>query len=155
MMIAVSVLVSWVGFTVHNFAGLPGTSLVDPNTPGPTVVWLMLLVVWLARPSRLSAGLLLGWIALNLVGGGILSVPPLPIWPFTPAQTVHHYVFHGIYTITQIPAVILLVREIARRRATATASHDDANSRHKVHCLELAAGKDQATKDLGLQDPDR
>jgi hypothetical protein len=116
MLIAVAVFVSWVGFAVHNFADLPDTGVLDPNTLGPTLVWLLLSVIWLTWPNRLSAGLLLGWIALNLVGGGILSVLPLPILPFTPPQTLYHYAFHGIYTIAQIPAVILLVREIARRR---------------------------------------
>lgn len=71
------------------------------------------------------AGLLLGWIALNLVGGRILSVLPLPILPFMPSQTLYHYAFHGVYTFTQVPAVVLLVREIARRRVMAAASLAD------------------------------
>jgi hypothetical protein len=128
-MIAVAVFVSWVGFAVHNFADLPDTSFLDPNTLGPTLVWLLLSVIWLARPSRLSAGLLLGWTALNLVGGGILSVLPLPMLPFTPSQTLYHYAFHGIYTITQVPAVLLLVREIAHRRVMAAAGLPDGPTR--------------------------
>jgi hypothetical protein len=105
-----AVLLAWTGFLVHNFADLPGTSLFDPNTLYPSVVWVVLIAAWLARPGRFTVGVLLGWVALNLVGGGVLSVLPLPIWPFEPAQTFYHYAFHALYTATQIPATVVLVR---------------------------------------------
>lgn len=130
MVIVASVLISWVGFVVHNFADLPHTSFLDPNTLGPTLVWLVLTIVWLARRSRLSARLLFGWIALNLVGGGILSVLPLPILPFRPTQSLYHYAFHALYTIAQIPAVTLLVREIAPGRCGKTHGPEVATPNH-------------------------
>lgn len=106
-----ALLLAWAGFLIHNFADLPGTSMLDPNTLYPSLVWLILIAAWLARPDRLTASAALAWIAINLLGGGVLSVLPLPIWPFEPAQTLSHYAFHLLYTATQVPAAILLSRQ--------------------------------------------
>jgi len=57
---------------------------------------------------RPAAWLLLAWGWLHLVGGAVLSVLPLPILPFRPAQTVYHYAFHVLYGAAQIPLLITL-----------------------------------------------
>jgi len=47
---------------------------------------------------------------VQLIGGAILSVLPLPFLPFAPAQTVDHYLSHVILGITQIPLVVIPLR---------------------------------------------
>jgi hypothetical protein len=111
MKIALALVVAWAGFLVHNFADLPGTSFADPNTFGPTLVWLVLAIVHLVRRSRFTAAVLFGWVALNLFGG-IVSVLPLPILPFVPEQSLYHYGFHVLYAVAQIPALTLLGRDL-------------------------------------------
>jgi hypothetical protein len=54
---------------------------------------------------------LLSWTLVNLVGGGILSVIPLPFWPFDPEQTVFHYLMHVQYILSQIPLIVILLRQ--------------------------------------------
>ena len=54
---------------------------------------------------------------LHGLGGGVLSVLPLPIWPFAPSQTVSHYVVHGVYVIAQIPLLLLAFTLMRRVRS--------------------------------------
>jgi hypothetical protein len=51
---------------------------------------------------------------LHLVGGGIISVLPLPFLPFYPEQRLAHYAAHALYAIAQLPLIVLL---IGQRRA--------------------------------------
>ncbi len=115
-MILLAMVLSWAGFVVHNFADLPGQTLLSPDTLYPTLVFVILAVAWVLKPARLSASLLQFWAGLNRVGGGVLSVLPLSIWPFDPAQTWSHYGFHVLYGLSQVPAVILLWRYLRRQR---------------------------------------
>ncbi len=55
---------------------------------------------------------LLGWAVLNLLGGGIASGLPLPFLPFTPDQSLGHVAAHLIYTVAEIPLIIIAVRAI-------------------------------------------
>ena len=60
------------------------------------------------RPdSKAVAAAALGWGVLNLVIGGIVSVLPLSILPFVPEQSAAHYGAHVVYTLGQIPLVVL------------------------------------------------
>lgn len=100
---------AWTGFLVHNIADLPGQTIVSPESLIPTAVTLAVLALWLVPATRgAGAWPLLAWAALNLVGG-LLSVLPLPTLPFTPAQTVTHYAFHGLYALAQIPLVCVCI----------------------------------------------
>jgi len=63
---------------------------------------------------RLASWLLLGWGWLQAVGGGLLSVLPLPLWPFQPEQTPAHYALHAIYATLQAPLLITLTRHNRR-----------------------------------------
>ncbi len=102
-------VLAWAGFVVHNTADLPGQTIVSPESLLPTMLTFTLLTLWLMPATRRTgAWLLLAWTALNLVGG-LLSVLPLPILPFTPAQTPTHYAFHGLYAVAQIPLVCVCI----------------------------------------------
>jgi hypothetical protein len=50
--------------------------------------------------------LLLAWALLNLLGGAVLSVLPLPFLPFVPEQSLRHYSFHLLYGLTQVPLIV-------------------------------------------------
>ena len=64
------------------------------------------------------ATILLAWSILHLVGGGILSVLPLPIWPYEPAQTMTHYAMHLLYGAAQLPLIWLLADMVRARVPT-------------------------------------
>jgi hypothetical protein len=68
---------------------------------------LVLALAWWrwteARPALQWA--LLGWGLLNLLAGAILSVLPLPFWPFEPEQSVGHYAAHVVYGLGQLPLI--------------------------------------------------
>ena len=44
--------------------------------------------------------------------GGIVTVLPLPILPFVPEQSITHYGAHVVYTIGQVPLVVLAYRAL-------------------------------------------
>jgi hypothetical protein len=56
-----------------------------------------------------------GWVVLNLIGGGLLSVLPLPFLPWVPEQSLAHYAVHVVYAAAQLPALWLLARPSGRR----------------------------------------
>lgn len=103
---------SWLGFLLHNLADLPGQTPLSPETAFPTIIYLILIALWFTPARRTAARLLLAWALLQLIGGGIVSVLPLPFLPFDPEQTVYHYTFHAIYAITQIPLIVHMSRSI-------------------------------------------
>jgi sugar phosphate permease len=70
------------------------------------MITVTLIAAWFTRSRRGVAIGLLCWGLLHLVGGGILSVLPLPFLPFAPEQSVSHYLFHAIYAWAQIPLVL-------------------------------------------------
>lgn len=103
--VVAAVALAWLGFYVHNIADLPGQSFGSAETGLPTLVYLVLFLVWWRTPaSRVALWLLLGWALLNLVGGG-LSVVPLPLLPFVPEQSMRHYLFHAVYGAAQLPLI--------------------------------------------------
>ena len=116
-------LISWSGFFLHNYADLPGQTILSPETLYPTLVYLALIAAWFLKPIRnIAAWALFGWALLHLVGGAIISVLPLPFLPFNPEQTLRHYMFHAIYGVLQIPLVAMSLtwrpgRSAAARRA--------------------------------------
>jgi len=99
---------------------------VGPESLFPTLVWIGALVLWLV-PSTRTAGawILLAWAVVNLVGGTI-SVLPLPILPFEPAQTVEHYAFHAFYAATQLPLIGATAIWISRRARARSGAPDRA-----------------------------
>jgi hypothetical protein len=79
-------------------------------------VSLALFLAWWRWPARRwTAGALVVWGGLHLVGGGVLSVLPLPFLPFVPAQTPLHYAMHGVYTLAQLPLIVAMWRQLRGR----------------------------------------
>lgn len=108
--------VSWLGAYIHTTLELK-LAIWRPENSGPALIGLLLFLAWWQQPSqrRLWAGLLLGWTATgHLFLGAILSVLPVPIWPFVPEQSLGHYVSHLIYWVAQLPLIWVLWRDIRR-----------------------------------------
>ena len=90
----------------HNLYELPFTPW-DVENSGPLVVDLLLLVAYWRRPaSRAVPMAILGWAALNLVIGGVVSVLPLAVLPFVPEQSLSHYAAHVLYAAGQVPLIL-------------------------------------------------
>jgi hypothetical protein len=127
--IVVSVIgLSWLGLFIHNLADLGGQVLLGPETVGPTAVYLLLAAGWLTPARRVAAWALLGWGWLHAIGGGLLSVLPLPWWPYQPEQSLRHYTFHALYAVLQVPLLIVLARYQRSPRAVRPASRYRAGS---------------------------
>ncbi|GAA4381549.1 hypothetical protein GCM10023152_30790 [Agromyces bauzanensis] len=107
MAVVVSAAVAWLGLFVHNLADLPGQDLLSVETLVPTLVTAVLVAHWFVRPIRRAVtwGLLV-WAWLSLIGG-VISVLPLDILPYEPAQTPVHYGFHALYAATQVPLIVV------------------------------------------------
>jgi hypothetical protein len=109
--IAAFTLLAWLGEAIHNRADLPELSTLSPETRLPALISVLLLLgIWLSPWRRIMRLALLSWALVNLLGGGILSVVPLPFLPYYPEQTVFHYVMHAQYIATQIPLIVVLLR---------------------------------------------
>lgn len=121
-----AVAVAWLGFVLHNVADLPQQTLLSPETLYPTLIYIGLTVLlrWTVWP-------LFTWTLLNMLGGGLISVLPLPILPFDPDQSLRHYSFHLIYALTQFPLLWLTFQatrhpEPKGRQANASGTSKDA-----------------------------
>ncbi|MET0862881.1 MAG: hypothetical protein ABWZ98_00970 [Nakamurella sp.] len=108
--------VSAAGLFVHNVADLPGQTLLSPESLYPILFTVALVAAWFTPIRRIASWALLGWAALNLVGGGIVSVLPLPVLPFDPEQSWRHYAFHLLYVVSQLPLLIVTARWLQRHR---------------------------------------
>ena len=96
----------------HNLYELP-LSPIDLENSGPILVAAVLGVAYAFRPdSKAVAAAALAWGVLNLVIGGIVSVLPLSILPFVPEQSITHYGAHVVYTLGQVPLVMLAYRAV-------------------------------------------
>jgi hypothetical protein len=113
---------SWLGLLIHNLADLVTQALYGPETVGPTAVYLLLAAGWLTPAQHAAGWLLLGWGWLHMIGGGLLSVLPVPLWPYQPEQSLRHYAFHALYAVLQLP-LITLTRHIRRTPTRTPASH--------------------------------
>lgn len=114
----------------HNLYELPLTP-IDLENAGPILVAALLGVAYaVSRRSRAVAAAVLGWGVLNLVIGGVVSVLPLPILPFAPEQSITHYGAHVVYTLGQVPLVVLAYRALrVPARAGDTAGAPTAETR--------------------------
>ncbi len=102
--------ISAAGLVTHNIADLPGQTPLSPESLYPTLVTLALVLAWFTPARRAATWALLAWGVLNLVGGAVLSVLPLPILPFDPEQSVRHYAFHLLYAASQVPLIVVAIR---------------------------------------------
>lgn len=106
ILLAGATALAGIGLALHNLLSLPGSPLA-PETVVPLAVYAALLVWHYLTRSAAARIALVTWGMLNLVGGGIVSVLPLPFLPFVPEQTAGHYVAHAIYVATQVPLIVI------------------------------------------------
>lgn len=119
--IAISSAIAAGGMMAHNLWELGPSFLAGPETVIPVAIFgLLLLGAWVRPHGRVVPGALLGWALLNLVGGGLVSVLPLGIFPFTPDQSPGHYGAHVVYAVAQLPLVLVAVVAIRSRRRPPT-----------------------------------
>lgn len=111
-------LIGWTGMFVHNLAELPGQSLLSPESLVPLIVTVALIAGWFTRNRNGVTVGLLCWGLLHLLGGGVLSVLPLPFLPFAPEQSASHYLFHAIYALAQLPLIFSTVGWLRSYRQT-------------------------------------
>ena len=105
-LIAASTMVAWLGLFIHNISDLPGQNALSPESFYPGVFSAALLALWLVPSARrIATWALLVWAAVSLVGGGILSILPIGLFPFVPDQSLRHYTFHAIYSVSQLPLI--------------------------------------------------
>ncbi len=107
---------SWLGLVTHNLAELTGQARLGPATLLPTAVYLLLAAGWLSPGRRVAAWLLLGWGWLHAIGGGLLSVLPLPLWTYQPEQSLRHYAIHALYALLQAPLLVTVTRYLHHLR---------------------------------------
>jgi hypothetical protein len=101
----IAVALSGLGHLIHNLEEFGLTILMVGQTVVPAVVTAILFVA-VRRPTRTILRLAGVWaVVVIVVGGG--SVLPLPFLPFTPAQTVSHYLTHLVYALLQLPLLVL------------------------------------------------
>jgi peptidoglycan/LPS O-acetylase OafA/YrhL len=108
------------GMMAHNVFEFGPAFLLDPQTLIPLAIFgLFALLAW-ARPANAVVHVaLLAWAVLNLVGGGILSVLPLGLFPFQPEQSLGHYAVHVLYAVAQLPLIVVAGRALSRREPQA------------------------------------
>ena len=103
----------------HNLYELP-LSPIDLGNSGPIAFAAILGVAYALRPdSKAVAAAALAWGVLNLVIGGVVTVLPLSILPFVPEQSVTHYGAHVVYTLGQVPLVVVGYRALGGRAVAA------------------------------------
>ncbi len=111
-------LLSWLGEYVHNLFELPQLTLLSPENSLPALTAMVLVGVWALGPlRRVGAGLLLLWAALHLVGGGIVTILPLKVLPFYPAQTLAHKAAQLLYGLAQLPLILLMIKTLRAQPA--------------------------------------
>ena len=104
------------GMLAHNVLEFGPAFLLRPETVIPLAIFgLFALLAWARPANAIVHVLLLAWALLNLVGGGILSVLPLGLFPFQPEQSLGHYAIHVIYGVAQLPLVVVAARALSRR----------------------------------------
>ena len=118
---AAAIALSAGSMLAHNLYELPLTPL-DLENSGPIAVAAILGMAYAFRPdSKVIAGAALAWGLLNLVIGGVITVLPLPILPFSPEQSLTHYGAHVVYAVGQVPLVVVSYRALRSTTNPATA----------------------------------
>lgn len=106
---AFATAISLFGMAVHTVREFGLTGLWVPSTGMLPLAALQLglLTWWVVALRRGAAIALAGTALVQLVGGAILSVLPLPFLPFEPDQSIQHYLSHLVFGIAQLPLLVL------------------------------------------------
>lgn len=118
-------IVGWLGLLAHNAADLPGQTFLSLQSRLPLIVTMALIALWFTSLRSIVAWGLLLWGGLNLAGA-VITVLPLAVLPFEPAQTLTHYAFHLVYGSAQIPVIIATAVWIHRQNQTPSPHVDSA-----------------------------
>jgi hypothetical protein len=114
--VVVASVIAAAGMVAHNVFEFGPAFVLNPETLIPLAIFGLFVVLALAMPANVIVHvLLLAWAVLNLVGGGILSVLPLGLFPFQPEQSLGHYAIHVIYAVAQLPLIVVAGRALRRR----------------------------------------
>ena len=106
--VALASAIGAVGMVVHNVLEVGPGFLASAETLIPVAIFgLLALLAWTMPANKVVHVGLVAWALLNLVGGGILSVLPLGLFPFEPDQSLGHYGAHVIYAVAQLPLVVV------------------------------------------------
>ena len=106
------------GMLAHDVFEFGRAFLVDPQTLIPLGIFAILAILAAREAAGLAAWVaLFAWGVLNLVGGGIVSVLPLDLLPFQPKQSLGHYGVHVMYTLAEVPLVLVAWSGIRASRA--------------------------------------
>ena len=109
-LLAVLVAVSWLGLLVHNFL-----ESVDGSTIAVGLVSAGLLLGWWRIPSTRGA---MAWLLLGMgmvqFAGATVTVVPFGFLPFTPSQTLGHYLVHVEYGASQVPLAAAMIKQLLR-----------------------------------------
>lgn len=109
-----TVVISLLGLAIHNLQefGLQGMIALDLGMIPMLVLQITILLVWKFYPQRRKT--MTRWLLfcalLHLVIGAFLTIFPLSIFPFEPAQTINHYIAHLIYGLLQLPLILTTLR---------------------------------------------
>lgn len=96
------------GMIAHNVLEFGPGFLASAETLIPVAIFgLLALLAWTRPANNVVHVGLFAWALLNLVGGGILSVLPLGLFPFEPEQSPGHYGAHVVYAAAQLPLVVV------------------------------------------------
>ena len=112
--VALMTFLSWLGAYIHTTLELQLPVWRSENS-FPALVGLLLFAAWWRMPTRrrLWTAVFLVWTTgAHFLIGGVLSAVPTPFWPFYPEQSLSHYFSHVIYSITQLPLMWVLWREL-------------------------------------------
>ena len=122
------VSLSAAGMAIHTIREFGPAGLLNPATGFVTFVALQLAlyITHTLVPStrRATSIALFATAILQLFGGAIVTVLPLPFLPFTPDQSLHHYLSHALYGALQIPLLIASRRAAASRPAARSRTPD-------------------------------
>lgn len=113
--VVIAVVASIGGVLVHNLQEFPPSILFALETWVPAAITVLVGVALLRRASRGVFVATAVWAVIVIVVGGA-SVLPLPVWPFTPEQTVGHYTGHVVYALAQLPLVWVAWRGLRASR---------------------------------------
>jgi hypothetical protein len=111
-------LCGWAGLFVHNREELPEVTILSPESLWPLLLNLALTVWWFTS-GRSAPTIALLMVGLLHAAGSIVTVLPLPILPFSPEQSLPHYIAHALYFMAQVPLILVTATQLrfdSRRR---------------------------------------
>lgn len=116
VLLASATAIGAAGMIAHNVLEFGPGFLASAETLIPVVIFgLLALLVWTRPANNVVHVGLFAWALLNLIGGGILSVLPMGLFPFEPEQSPGHYGAHVIYAVAQLPLLVVAALAVRSR----------------------------------------